>query len=58
MVEERKELACPQDDKLIQLVAAFEQIQAQITEIKGGDIANNTQMRIDELTEVEKEVKR
>ena len=56
MVEERKEPAGPQDDALIQLSAAFEQMQAQIAVIKGGDFVRKSQMRIEELTEVEKEV--
>ena len=56
MVEERKEPAGPQDDKLVQLVAAFEQMQTQIAAIKGEDLAKKSQMRIEELTEVEKEV--
>ena len=57
MVEERKELASPQDDKLIQLSALFEQMQAQITVINGDDLSRKSQMRLEELTEVQKEVR-
>ena len=56
MVEERKEPASPQDDKLIQLSAVFEQMQAQITAIKGEDLSRKSQMRLEELNEIRKEV--
>ena len=42
MVEERKEPTGPQDDKLIQLAAVFEQMQAQITAIKGDDFSKKS----------------
>ena len=56
MVEERKEPTGPQDDKLMQLSAVFEQMQAQITAIKEEDFSRKSHMRLEELNEVQKEV--
>ena len=57
MVEERKEPAGPQDDKLLQLTEMMGQMQTHISTIQGEDLAKRSVQRIEDLNEVQKEVK-
>ena len=57
MVEERKEPAGPQDDKLLQLTEMLGQMQSHVSTIQGEDLAKRSGQRIELLNEVQKEVK-